>query len=84
MQAFVNGKHPEQKIEYTTDGDNFKSISLNQFAGNKLEISINASMRADGYALIEFKLLNPVSPKSLGMGDDTRELGIGITKLEVR
>lgn len=84
LQAFVNGKHPEQKIEYTTDGDNFKSISLNQFAGNKLEISINASMRADGYALIEFKLLNPVSPKSLGMGDDTRELGIGITKLEVR
>ena len=84
LQAFVNGKHPEQKIEYTTDGDNFKSISLNQFAGNQLEIPINVSMRADGYALIEFKLLNPVSPKSLGMGDDTRELGIGITKLEVR
>ena len=84
LQAFVNGKHPEQKIEYTIDGQSFKSISFNQFAGNQLEIPINASMRDDGYALLEFKLLNPVSPKSLGMGDDTRELGIGITKLEVR
>ena len=84
LQAFVNGKHPEQKIEYTTDGQSFKLISLNQFAGNQLEIPINASMRADSYALLEFKLLNPVSPKSLGMGDDSRELGIGLTKLEVR
>jgi hypothetical protein len=41
-------------------------------------------MRSDGYALVEIKLLNPVSPKSLGMGDDSRELGIGLTKLEVR
>jgi hypothetical protein len=84
LQAFVNGKHPEQKIEYTTDGQSFKSITLSRFADNKIEIPISASMRADGYALLEFKLLNPVSPKSFGMGDDTRELGIGLTKVEVR
>ena len=84
LQAFVNGKHPEQKIEYTTDGQNLKLITLNQFADNRIEIPINASMREDGYALLEFKLLNPVSPKSLGMGDDSRELGIGLTKVEVR
>jgi hypothetical protein len=84
LQAFVNGKHPEQKIEYSTDGKNFKSVSLNQFAGNQMEIPITSSMRTDGYSLLEFKLLNPVSPKSLGLGDDSRELGIGLTKLEVR
>jgi hypothetical protein len=84
LQAFVNGKHPEQKIEYTADGQSFKSITLNRFADNQIEIPISASMRADGYALLEFKLLNPVSPKSLGMGDDSRELGIGLTKVEVR
>jgi len=84
LQAFVNGKHPEQKIEYSTDGHNFKLLTLNQFAGNQMGIPITSSMRTDGYALLEFKLLNPVSPKSLGLGDDSRELGVGLTKLEVR
>jgi hypothetical protein len=84
LQAFVNGKHPEQRIEFTGDGQNFKSISLAQFSGNQIDIPVTAAMRKDSYALLEFKLLNPVSPKSLGMGDDSRELGIGLTKVEVR
>ena len=84
LQAFVNGKHPEQKIEYTIDGQKHKALTLKQFSGNQIVIPVDDSMRADGYALVEFKLLNPVSPKSLGQGDDSRELGIGLTKLEVR
>ena len=84
MQAFVNGNHPLQKIDLTTDGKNYQQIQFNQFSDNKIKIPIDAQMRADGYALVEFKLLNPVSPKSLGLGDDSRELGIGLTKLEVR
>lgn len=84
LQAFVNGKHPEQKIEYTTDGLNFKSTSFSQFSGNQIDIPVTTLMRQDGYALVEFKLLNPASPKSLGLGDDSRKLGIGLTKVEVR
>jgi hypothetical protein len=84
LQAFVNGKHPEQKIEFTSDGENFKSLALSVFSGNQIDIPVSVAMRKDGYALVEFKLLNPVSPKSLGLGDDARKLGIGLTKLEVR
>jgi hypothetical protein len=84
LQAFVNGKHPEQRIEYTTDGQSYKALTLNQFSDNQIQIPIDATMRKDGYGLVEFKLLNPASPKSLGLGDDSRELGIGLTKLEVR
>jgi len=84
LQAFVNGKHPEQRIEYTSNGRNYKALSLKQFADNQIEIPIDASMHSDGYVLVEFKLLNPVSPKSLGQGDDSRELGIGLTNLKVR
>jgi len=84
LQAFVNDKHPEQLIEYTANGQNFESHSLNQFSGNQIEIPITSSMHSNGYALVEIKLLNPASPKSLGLGDDSRELGIGLTKLEVR
>ena len=83
LQAFVNGKHPEQKMEFTTDGQNFKSLTLSQFSGNQIDIPVTAAMRSVGYALIEFKLLNPVSPKSLGLGDDSRELGIGLTKVDI-
>ena len=84
LQAFVNGKHPEQKIEFTSDGENFKSLALSVFSGNQIDIPVSVAMRKDGYALVEFKLLNPVSPKSLGLGDDARKLGIGLTKLEIR
>jgi hypothetical protein len=84
LQAFVNGKHPEQKIEFTSDGQNFKSLTLSHFSGNQIDFPVTTAIRADGFALVEFKLLNPVSPKSLGLGDDSRELGIGLTKLEVR
>jgi hypothetical protein len=84
LQAFVNGKHPEQKIEFTSDGQNFKSLALSVFSGNQIDIPVSVAMRKDGYALVEFKLLNPVSPKSLGLGDDARKLGIGLTKLEIR
>jgi hypothetical protein len=84
LQAFVNGKHPAQRIEYTTDGLSYTALTLNQFLDNQIEIPIDATMRKDGYALVEFKLLNPASPKSLGLGDDSRELGVGLIKLEVR
>jgi hypothetical protein len=84
LQAFVNGKHPEQLIEYTANRQKFESLSLNQFSGNQIDIPITASMHSNGYALVEIKLLNPASPKSLGLGDDSRELGIGLTKLDVR
>ena len=84
LQAFVNGKHPTQQIEYTIDGKDFKSVSMNQFAGNQIDIPISQVAHRDGYVLIEMKLLNPVSPKSLGLGDDSRELGVGVTKVEIR
>ena len=84
LQAFVNGKHPEQRVEYTSNGRNYKALSLKQFADNQIEIPIDVSMHSDGYVLVEFRLLNPVSPKSLGQGDDSRELGIGLTNLKVR
>jgi len=84
LQAFVNGKHPEQKMEFTTDGQNFKPLTLSQFSENLIDVPVTTTMRADGYALVEFKLLNPVSPKSLGLGDDSRELGIGLTKVDIR
>jgi len=31
--------------------------------------------------LIEFNILNPGSPKALGLNQDPRELGLGVSKL---
>lgn len=84
LQAFVNGKHPDQRIEISTDGINYRQLSLTQFSGNLITIPIDAKMQKGHYALLEFKLLNPVSPKSLGIGDDARKLGIGITQVNIR
>jgi hypothetical protein len=32
----------------------------------------------DGYLMLGFRLNNPISPKKMGLGDDDRELGIGL------
>lgn len=84
FQAFVNGNHPIQKIEYSTDGKDFKDATFSQFKGNQITIPISTKAHQDGFILVEIRLLNSVSPKSLGYGDDARQLGIGLTKLEIR
>lgn len=83
IQAFVNGNHPEQKLEYAVDGQNYQKIILQKFNDNQIQFLVSGRMRTKGYALIEIRLLNPISPYSLGMGDDRRELGIGLTKVQV-
>ena len=77
FDAFVGGKHPHLDIELL--GDRIpKLIRLNQSHGNVVDILIPQAAKDVGYIEIAIKVINPMSPKSLGISDDERSLGVGL------
>lgn len=84
LLAFADASDKTQTIELTDDGIHYRTIELNKSSPNEVKVNITPKMRSDGYALLEFKIKKPTSPKSLGIGDDDRQLGIGIIKLEIQ
>ena len=78
LRAFVNGKHPNQTFEILIDGALVKKVALDKFEGNVVEVPLPQSVLSEQFIKVQFKLLNPASPKSLGMSDDDRQLGIGL------
>lgn len=84
LQAFAGSNEKTQAVEFTYDGSSYQKIELSKSSTNQITVEINSKMKSDGYALLEFKILKPISPKSLGIGDDERQLGIGLKKLEIK
>ena len=78
LRAFVNGKHLNQVFEILINGVAIKKVSLDQFEGNVVEVQLPNSVLSEQFIKVQFKLLNPASPKSLGISDDDRQLGIGL------
>ena len=78
LRAFVNEKHPKQLFEVFIDGQLVQSASLAKFEGNQIDIPLPRSVLGGQFIKIQIKLLNPASPKSLGISDDDRQLGIGL------
>ena len=78
LRALVNTKHPTQNIEIWINGTFVKKVSLSQFEGNRITLNLPASNSGNEYLNLDFKLLNPVRPKDLGMSLDDRLLGVGI------
>jgi hypothetical protein len=84
FKAFASNNEKMQIVDFTSDGSNYQRIELDKSSLNQVTVQINSKMKSDGYALLEFKILKPISPKSLGIGDDDRQLGIGLTKIEFK
>jgi hypothetical protein len=76
-RAFVYGKHPKQDVEILINGLLQKTVSLTEFESNQIDITLPASLLGQEYFKLELKMLNPASPKALGIGDDDRQLGLG-------
>jgi len=83
LMAFASNDEKIQSVEFTYDGSSYKKIELNKSSLNQIKVQITSKMKSDGYALLEFKILKPISPKSIGIGNDERQLGIGLVKLEI-
>ena len=77
FNAFVGDAHPYQEIELSLAGHRI----VQRFAkplGNKVEVSIPKSVESVGYVELVIKVNKPMSPKSLGVANDDRRLGVGL------
>ena len=78
LRAFVNQRHPTQKVDIRINGSTSYSFSLSSFEDNKIVLPITPLSLKQGYVSLKFEFPNAASPKQLGLGDDDRVLAIGL------
>lgn len=76
--AYINPKHPSQKIEAWSQGKKLGAIDINTPKPQWWTLDLPSFKPSDGYVFIEFRPFDPVSPKAIGTSDDSRHLGIGL------
>lgn len=78
MRAFVTPKNSSQNILVSLDSGSPASFSLKKFDNNQIILPIPKTSKETGVLRIKIELSNAVTPKSLGINDDDRKLGIGL------
>ena len=79
-RALINHHYPNQVVEVFVNGKLNQRVILTKSENNQILINLPKSISSE--LRIGFAFSNPVSPKALGLGDDTRQLSIGITSLK--
>ena len=79
-RALINHRHPNQVLEVFVNGKLNQRVILTKSENNQILITLPKSISPE--LRIGFAFSNPVSPQALGLGDDTRQLSIGITGLK--
>ncbi|MGF6125855.1 hypothetical protein QF019_001044 [Pseudomonas frederiksbergensis] len=86
--AFVLPMHASQTVVFSINGVQALSTRLTTVQGNRIEIPITAAIHAavvsDTMMRIHVQLPDAISPKQLGLGDDTRVMGLGMKSLSVQ
>lgn len=80
MRALVTPNYPKQTVEVWVNNQFQKKVTLTQDQGNQVLVEIASTDPKQDYVTIELRLPNKAKPKDLGLGDDTRELAIGLVK----
>ena len=78
VNAFVNANYPSQNLTLDLDNQFYSEIQLSKSQNNLIQIKIPSEALKKRYLILGFKLLNPTSPKKLGIGSDDREISIGL------
>ncbi|QXH74442.1 hypothetical protein KSS92_08045 [Pseudomonas atacamensis] len=86
--AFVLPPTLAQRVVVRLNGVEVLSTRLTAFQGNSLEIPLNEEVRQtlpeDGAVRLELHLPDAVSPRSLGVSDDARVMGLGVESVSVQ
>lgn len=78
-RAFINPKHPTQRVIVAINGqtESAQTYTLSQ-ESNQIRIPMPASAQGQKTITITLGFPDKIAPKSLGLGDDVRQLAIGI------
>ena len=82
--AFLSPQHTEQVVDIVVNGIHVADhIALKQAKGDILEIKLPMGTKTAGEpVVIEFRSLDAISPKDVGLGLDERKLGIGLVSIQ--
>ena len=83
FRAFITAAHPKQTLEVLVNNTPYQTVIFDQDQGNHITINLPKNDARD-YIAIEFRLPDAKSPKELGIGDDIRPLGVGLTQAQFR
>jgi hypothetical protein len=78
MRAFILGGNGTQMIKIAINGADSKSLDLKNFEGNVIKIELPLQLRTHKFIVIDFQIPYARSPYDLGIGDDRRQLGVGL------
>jgi hypothetical protein len=85
--AFIQPGQPEQRVIVSLNGEQVLSFRLTQLQGNRLEIPVSAAisqhLKDDDRLNIELQLPDAISPRQLGINDDSRVMALGLKTLTV-
>lgn len=83
---FLTDAHPRIQVEILVNEVKVKRIDFEMKSLNQKSIVKFASGLCDGKQKtceVQFKIRNPKSPASLGLSDDARLLGLGLTSIKI-
>lgn len=82
--AFVTEKHPVQEIELKVNGHQVVLLRYDFPAHTETRtVAIPKVLVQDKRVQVEFGFKQPISPKAVGVNEDTRRLGLGLVALQL-
>lgn len=78
LRALLSPKHPKQSMTILVDGYPTIVTALAKGDQNKIDIPLKYLAPKQEYVTLEFQLPDAITPKAIGLGDDSRQLAIGI------
>ena len=85
MTAFVNPRHPTQRVEVAVNGTPAGQFDLSMYNGNEARVPISEqaqrSIERLGDTSIDFNLPDAVRPAEVSSSTDARRLAIGLLRL---
>jgi len=84
--AFVVKKHPVQRVEVFVNNHLLETVEYRSSANivQTIEIPVAVAGENQGRLLIQFRMQNPAAPAQLGLGNDNRQLGLGLVSLQLK
>ena len=84
FRGMVGPRHQVSNIEILLNGEHQKTIDVTKQLNNMMSINIPDKYKHDNFVMLEFKYLNPISPKGAGFGNqDDRLLTLGIESVQI-
>ena len=84
-RALITPQHPSQRVEIKVDGIAQKTVTLTKADANLITIALpQHKTSSNPYVTIELEFPDRARPKDLGIGNDDRQLAIGITSAVFR